>query len=120
MNTGIVLVCEAATGPHVDKGTTHDNDRRESDCATCFETIYSNLTLYFSSLLPLTSFGNQQHKRDVSAEMMNTSLWLVHIPHCEANQVGSLGIDPVAVDRPGGIGDAGSLRIVHICLISVW
>lgn len=57
---------------------------------------------------------------DGSVHVNNTSLWLVHLPHCEANQVGSLGIDPVAVDRPGGIGDAGSLRIVHVCLIVVW
>lgn len=89
----------------------------------CLETIYSNL-LYFSSLLP--SFGNH-NKRDTnnsgedgSLHMRNTSLWLVHISHGKANQVGSLGIDPVAVDRPGGIGDAGSLRIVHICFIGVW
>lgn len=47
------------------------------------------------------------------------SRWLVYLPHCEANQVGSLGVNPMAVDRPGGIGDAGSLRVVHICLIVV-
>lgn len=52
--------------------------------------------------------------------MNNTSLWLVHLSHCKANQVGSLGIASVAVDRPGGIGDAWSLRIVDICLIVVW
>lgn len=51
---------------------------------------------------------------DGSVHVNNTSLWLVHLPHCESNQVWSLGIDPVAVDRPGSIGDAGSLRIVHI------
>lgn len=47
------------------------------------------------------------------------SLWLVHLSHCETNQVGSLGIDPMAVDWPGSIGDAGSLRVIHICLIVV-
>ena len=44
----------------------------------------------------------------------NTSLWLVHIPHCEADQVGSLGINSMAVHGPGGIGDARSFWIVHI------
>lgn len=57
---------------------------------------------------------------DCSADMNNTSLWLVHLSHCETNQVGSLGIDPMAVDWPGSIGDAGSLRVIHICLIVVW
>lgn len=52
--------------------------------------------------------------------MSNTSLWLVDIPHCEANQIWSLGIDPMAVDRPGCISDAGGLRIVYIGLIVVW
>lgn len=55
-----------------------------------------------------------------SVHVNNTSRWMVHLTHCEANEVGSLGIDPMAVDRPGGIGDAGSLRIVHIRLIVVW
>lgn len=55
-----------------------------------------------------------------SVHVNNTSWWLVHLPHCEANQVGSLGIDPMAVHRPGGTGDAGSLGIVHIRLVVVW
>ena len=49
----------------------------------------------------------------------NTSGWMVHLPHCEANQVGSLRVDPMAVHRPGGIGDAGSLGVVHIRFIVV-
>lgn len=50
----------------------------------------------------------------------HTSLWLVHVAHGEANQIGSLGIDPVAVDRPWSISYAGSLRIVHIRLVVVY
>lgn len=47
------------------------------------------------------------------------SRWLVDLPHCEANQVGSLGVDPVAVNRPGSISDAWSFGIVHIRLIAI-
>lgn len=65
-------------------------------------------------------FYDNLFKAEVSVHVNNTSLWLVHFPHCEADQIGSLGINPVAVDWPGGIGDAGSLRIVHICLIIIW
>lgn len=58
-------------------------------------------------------------RSDGSVHGNNTSLRLVHLPHCEPNQVGSLGIDTVAVDWPGGISDAGSLRVVHVRLIVV-
>ena len=56
---------------------------------------------------------------DCSVDMNNTSFWLIHIPHCEPDQIGSLSIDSVTVDRPGSTGDTGSLGIVYICLIVV-
>lgn len=78
----------------------------------------------------LLSKSIAQHKEDNTSPMLQatglqckancTSRWQVHLAHCEADKVGSLGVDPVAVDRPGGIGNAGSLRIIHICLVRVW
>lgn len=47
-------------------------------------------------------------------------MWVVHLSHGEAYQVGSLSIDPVAVEGPGGAGDAGSLWVVYIGLVGVW
>lgn len=65
-------------------------------------------------------FKTIQKKPHSSVNVNTTSLWLIHLCHCKANQVGSLSVAPVAIDWPGGIGDAWSLRIVDICIIIVW
>lgn len=49
-----------------------------------------------------------------SADENNTSLGLIHLPHCEANEIWSLGIDAIAGEGPGSIGDARSLWVVYI------
>lgn len=49
-----------------------------------------------------------------SADVNNTSLGLIHLPHCETNQIWSLGVDAITGERPGSIGDAGSLGVVYI------
>lgn len=50
----------------------------------------------------------------------NTSRWLIYISHCKTNKIRPLGIDAMAVERSGSVGDTGSLRIVYIILIGVW
>lgn len=59
---------------------------------------------------PLPGFRFHDDSHVVVGDLF--SMWLVHLPHCKANQVGSLGIDSVSVDWPGS--DAGSLGIIHI------
>lgn len=46
--------------------------------------------------------NNQQsiQSSDCSVDINDTSVWLVHLSHSEANQIWSLGIDPMAVDWP--------------------
>lgn len=64
-------------------------------------------------------YCESDYSLNCSVHENGTSWWLVHISHCEADQVGSLSVNPVAVDGPGSIGDTWSLWIVHICLIIV-
>ena len=43
---------------------------------------------------------------------------LVHVSHGQSDEVGSLDAGSVAVlHGPGHAGDAGGLRVVHVCII---
>lgn len=68
-----------------------------------------------SGSLPRIRFHDNSHT--VVGNLV--SVWLIDLPHSETNQVGSLGIDPVTIDLPGSIGDAGGLGIVHVYVIVI-